>query len=1450
MPAPPPAPEEKPQWGRGPSVPGYSSPSGSMPPHSSASPYAHHLPPVVNAPGGPDSHPTGQAGPVLPPPSMSVGSMMGGPRSVPPMPTSRPPTSPSLSNVLASGAHSSTIMAPAPHGPPGDGPDMHHHHMASSPQPGHPSQPPHHQGHLGHPPHQGPPPPNNPPPSAGQGAGPGAGGPIGPGGPGGPPPPPGPQAIAPNGPPPPGSAGGPPPPSPSPSASNYRPLNVKDALSYLDQVKVQFQEHPDVYNRFLDIMKDFKSQNIDTPGVIERVSTLFKGHPSLISGFNTFLPPGYRIECSTNPNEVNMIRVTTPSGHTTTQMGAPIVIPERLPPPPPPSHHGSQSSYYMQQNPNYQSPIPSISQMLPPVGSSQYMGPQGPQGMGPGGAGQAGPGGKKTPVEFNHAINYVHKIKNRFANDPDTYKQFLELLQAYQKEMKPITDVYSHVTMLFKNAPDLLDEFKQFLPENGNPNPDLFGGMMPQPAAPTPPLPRSMPVLSTLNNGMAVGDFSPPASDPYMKKPAISSAQAAPSVNKKKRLTGAISDRPVADNLAGNNKKRPKHAHAGEAGSPIIPASQPEPNKNLATAEELQFFDRVKKFLGNKATYAEFLKLLNLFSQDILDRKLLVEKVETFLGPNRDLMEWFKSYVGWDGKDEIIENVAAYRTKSYRLLPKNETTLPCSGRDEMCWEVLNDVWASHPNWSVEGEGFMPHKKNAYEEALHKCEEERYEYDMNIEANLHTIALLEPINKQIQSMSVEERARFKLPVGLGGTSKTIYQRIIKKIYDKDRGQEVIDALHNNPAIAVPVVLKRLKQKDEEWKKAQRDWNKVWREIDAKNFYKALDHQGLTFKVTDKRMITAKSLVAEIEAIRRDQIDRRLVPSVRPRYQFRYFFKDPTIFRDTSDLILLHLEKQNTLGSSDREKMESFIREFIPQFFCLDSQFMAEDETMEDATGASGSGHANGTSKGTENGKDSKGGEAVVKAEPKEEAMPTGPRIPILGGHKESQSNRALSPSNTWIQVGNYDVKPTSMGVPAGSSETKRSTLNFFGNLTYYCFFRLYQLIYSRLETMRNEAEGKGASDRRTVNEAAVDLGLQDNRVEVDADIKSDTGNNYAKLMRLLTRFIEGEMEQQMFEESARYLFATKAYIVFTMDKLISALLKHVHTIVLDQRCNDLIAMFVKDRQHEKNSRRQQIIYRMQADAVVGEENLYKIEYNKEAQAVSIQLLSKNDYTLDTAISSEEKWGYYIDSYVLLTPTEGVAASVVPTFMKRNLPEQMLLDEPPQDVTTTSGLEIKICINTYKIFFVNNTEDFFKRNKVAFPVTEEKSRELRAKRRSKFEAWLESQREENASKKENEANQANFDKWLIEGPAEVEADEEEGRGGEEKGDKRQRTVTKVVVVDEGTPDERKIYTTTRVPLSASTTAAAGGDAAAAGDAVTASAAGDEQNTAEPMTGVEQA
>lgn len=97
----------------------------------------------------------------------------------------------------------------------------------------------------------------------------------------------------------------------------FQRLKVEDALSYLDQVKYKFGNQPQVYNDFLDIMKEFKSQSIDTPGVIQRVSNLFKGHPELIVGFNTFLPPGYKIEVQANDQGVAFqvsVSMPSPSG--------------------------------------------------------------------------------------------------------------------------------------------------------------------------------------------------------------------------------------------------------------------------------------------------------------------------------------------------------------------------------------------------------------------------------------------------------------------------------------------------------------------------------------------------------------------------------------------------------------------------------------------------------------------------------------------------------------------------------------------------------------------------------------------------------------------------------------------------------------------------------------------------------------------------------------------------------------------------------------------------------------------------------------------------------------------------------------------------------------------------------------------------------------------------------
>lgn len=66
-----------------------------------------------------------------------------------------------------------------------------------------------------------------------------------------------------------------------------------------------------------------------------------------------------------------------------------------------------------------------------------------------------------------------------------------------------------------------------------------------------------------------------------------------------------------------------------------------------STSDELLFFDRTKKLLENSGTYDSFLKLLSLFSKDIIDTPTLLSSAEVFLGDG-ELMVQFREMVSWD----------------------------------------------------------------------------------------------------------------------------------------------------------------------------------------------------------------------------------------------------------------------------------------------------------------------------------------------------------------------------------------------------------------------------------------------------------------------------------------------------------------------------------------------------------------------------------------------------------------------------------------------------------------------------------------------------------------------------------------------------------------------------------------------------------------------------------
>ena len=103
----------------------------------------------------------------------------------------------------------------------------------------------------------------------------------------------------------------------------------------------------------------------------------------------------------------------------------------------------------------------------------------------------------------------------------------------------------------------------------------------------------------------------------------------------------------------------PPQAHVFPGQGPFLPHSHITQHSihhlpdytGSTSAGKLLFFDRAKKSLEHREVYEEFLKLLNLFSKDIVDAQTLIERARAFLG-DTDLMAEFKDLIGWGGRDK------------------------------------------------------------------------------------------------------------------------------------------------------------------------------------------------------------------------------------------------------------------------------------------------------------------------------------------------------------------------------------------------------------------------------------------------------------------------------------------------------------------------------------------------------------------------------------------------------------------------------------------------------------------------------------------------------------------------------------------------------------------------------------------------------------------------------
>lgn len=658
--------------------------------------------------------------------------------------------------------------------------------------------------------------------------------------------------------------------------------------------------------------------------------------------------------------------------------------------------------------------------------------------------------------------------------------------------------------------------------------------------------------------------------------------------------------------------------------------------------EEIAFFDRVKKFIANKQIFSDFLKLCNLYTNDLIDRSVLVKRAENFIGSNAELMSWFKRFMNVDEpEDKIIDpkpktesgmvNLAHCRSlgPSYRLLPKRERQKPCSGRDQLCYEVLNDEWASHPTWASEDSGFVAHRKNQFEDALHRIEEDRHDYDHHIEACTRTIQLIEPICQQFLTMNEAECANFKLPPGLGGQSEAIYQRVIKKVYDRQRGEAIIRLMFERPCHVLPVVLYRLKQKLEEWKSCQREWDKVWREQMQRAYWRSLDHQAIATRQTDKKLFMAKNIQHDLTQ-KFEETHARLKNGWKvPRYQREMFLRDTDVLLDTTHLLCLYIDRSTSGFGAEPQRLINFVKDFVPIFFGLDREtfhdYMDElaiaatpAEELEDNLGVD---DASSVSRKVVNTQKldllREALERRVEKNPNQEKdeaaavnqQPTPDVRAVSAGVSESEDTFDVAELK-WMEhpgQGNFNLEREY----TLNEKYKKTVHHMYCNLQILCFLQTFEILYSRLLRVKEQEEFAREQVRRgLLPKPAHELCLIDRFPSdffYDVDPKA---NLYKQIVRMCEEVIKGDIDQIQLEETLRRFYLSSGYLLYNLERIFGSISKFVASIFTGDsrdRSSDIANLFFKEREKEETTHHQEIQYRKQVERLVKEGDIYRVTY---------------------------------------------------------------------------------------------------------------------------------------------------------------------------------------------------------------------------------------------------
>lgn len=144
--------------------------------------------------------------------------------------------------------------------------------------------------------------------------------------------------------------------------------------------------------------------------------------------------------------------------------------------------------------------------------------------------------------------------------------------------------------------------------------------------------------------------------------------------------------------------------------------------------------------------------------------------------------------------------------------------------------------------------------------------------------------------------------------------------------------------------------------------------------------------------------------------------------------------------------------------------------------------------------------------------------------------------------------------------------------------------------------------------------------------------------------------YDGMLELCEKLFGSEIDQIAFEDGLRALFGNTAYHMFTIDKVLSALVKTVWSLIDSNReayssNGEIFKYLVDDRRHPTTAQAQQMSYRHNAELAAGsDQNLYRIEWMPRRHLLTFQVLGKDEILPEDESDLSRLWEQYIQSYL--------------------------------------------------------------------------------------------------------------------------------------------------------------------------------------------------------------